>query len=55
MHHGTATQVRAQRQATLDAAYQANPARFRGRRPQAPKLPQAAWINQPQEALIQSA
>ncbi len=55
VHHGTATQVRAQRQATLDAAYQANPARFRGRRPQAPKLPQTAWINQPQEALIQSA
>jgi len=53
---GTAGQVRAQRQATLDAAYAARPERFGHRRPQAPKLPEAAWINQPsQEALIQTA
>ena len=55
VHYGTATEVRAHRQATLDAAYQANPTRFRGRRPTAPKLPTTVWINQPQEALIQSA
>lgn len=56
VHHGTATQVRAQRQATLDAAYAANPERFTRQRPEAPKLPSAAWINQPsQEALIQTA
>jgi hypothetical protein len=31
-------------------------ARFGDRRPQAPKLPKAAWINQPSpEALIQTA
>ena len=55
VHFGTATEVRAARQATLDAAYAANPDRFNGRRPIAPKLPQAAWINQPSpEALIQS-
>jgi len=55
VHHGTATQVRAQRQATLDAAYAANPERFTRQRPEAPKLPTAAWINQPSaEALIQT-
>lgn len=56
MHHGTATQVRAQRQVTLDAAYATSPERFTRRRPEAPKLPVAAWINPPsQEALIQTA
>ena len=56
VHYGTVDQVRAQRQSTLDAAYAAHPERFGHRRPQAPKLPQAAWINQPsQEALIQTA
>jgi len=56
VHFGTATEVRAQRQQTLDAAYAANPERFTRRRPQAPKLPTVAWINQPtQEALIQTA
>ncbi len=56
VHHGTATQVRAQRQVTLDAAYEANPERFTHARPQAPKLPTAAWINEPsKEALIQTA
>jgi len=55
VHHGTATEIRAQRVVTLDAAYTANPARFRHRRPTPPKLPTAAWINQPsREALIQS-
>ena len=39
---------------TLDAAYAAHPDRFR-LRPVPPKLPDAAWINQPsREALIQS-
>ena len=56
VHFGTATEVRAQRQATLDAAYAAHPDRFGHRRPAPPKLPTAAWINQPsREALIQSA
>jgi putative transposase len=55
VHHGTATQIRAQRAHTLHAAYTANPARFRHRRPQPPRLPTAAWINQPsREALIQN-
>lgn len=47
VHLGTAAEVRARRMATLDAAYAANPRRFRHRRPVAPKLPTVAWINQP--------
>ena len=55
VHYGTAIQVRAQRQVTLDAAYAANPERFTRSRPEAPKLPTAAWINDPsREALIQT-
>ncbi|MDP9393768.1 MAG: transposase, partial [Actinomycetota bacterium] len=54
VHHGTASEVRAQRAATLDAAYAAHPHRFH--RPSVPpRLPTAAWINQPSsEALIQN-
>lgn len=56
VHYGTATEIRAQRAATLDAAYTANPARFRHRPPSPPKLPTIAWINEPTpEALIKSA
>ena len=55
VQHGTASEVRQRRQQTLHAAYTANPARFRHRRPEPPALPAAAWINQPsREALIQS-
>jgi putative transposase len=55
VHYGTATEIRAQRAATLDAAYAAKPARFRHRRPIPPKLPTIAWINEPtREALIQN-
>ena len=32
---------------TLDAAYATNPARFRHRKPEPPKLPTIAWINEP--------
>ncbi len=56
VHFGTATEIRAQRAVTLDAAYVANPSRFRHRRPTPPKLPTVAWINEPTpEALIKSA
>ena len=47
VHYGTATEVRAQRAETLDAAYAANPARFRYRKPKPPELPTIAWINKP--------
>jgi putative transposase len=46
VHYGTAHEVRAQRAATLDAAYAANPNRYT-RRPTPPKLPTIAWINPP--------
>ena len=56
VHYGTATEIRAQREATLDAAYAANPTRFRHRRPTPPKLPTVAWINEPStEGLITSS
>ncbi len=54
VHYGTATEVRVQRQHTLDAAYAANPARFRHRQPEAPKLPTVAWINEPEEPVAQN-
>lgn len=47
VHYGTAIEVRAKRAETLGAAYAANPARFRHRRPEPPKLPTIAWINEP--------
>jgi putative transposase len=54
VHDGSAAQIRAQRAATLDAAYAAHPARFT-HQPQPPRIPEAAWINQPsREALIQT-
>ena len=56
VHYGTATETRRQRAVTLDAAYAANPDRFRHRPPSPPKLPTVAWINEPsREAVIQSA
>jgi putative transposase len=55
VHYGTATEVRAQRQITLNVAYAANPARFRHRRPEAPKLPTVAWINEPEQDVAQNA
>jgi putative transposase len=54
VHYGTATEVRAQRQVTLDAAYTANPSRFRHRRPQPPTLPTVAWINEPTDDVAQT-
>ncbi|WP_225732498.1 MULTISPECIES: DDE-type integrase/transposase/recombinase [unclassified Nocardia] len=46
VHDGTALRIRARRADVLTAAYTANPARF-GRPPRPPKLPKAAWINEP--------
>ena len=57
VHYGTAQEVRTQRKQTLDAAYATNPARFRHRKPEPPKLPTMAWINEPvsEEELGQKA
>jgi len=55
VHYGTATEIRTERANTLDAAYAANPDRFRSRRPAPPALPTVAWINDPsRQALIQN-
>lgn len=47
VHARRAHQVVAARQAVLDAAFQANPARFRHRPPVAATPPGEAWINKP--------
>jgi transposase InsO family protein/transposase len=47
VHVGRAAQIREQRQVTLNAAFRANPSRFKNKRPQPPRLPTAAWINPP--------
>jgi putative transposase len=46
VHFGTAEQIRAHRQTTLDQAYATHPDRFT-RRPRAPRAPDIAWINNP--------
>ena len=57
VHFGTAEEVRTQRAQTLNVAYAANPARFRHRKPEPPKIPTIAWINEPvsPEELTQKA
>jgi transposase InsO family protein len=47
VHYGEAAGVLSRRQATLDEAFAKNPARFRGRRPSAGRLPTQVWINAP--------
>ena len=52
VHYGQAPALRDVRQAALDAAFLASPSRFKGRRPQPPALPTAAWINPPPSETI---
>ena len=47
VHYGTHVEIREQRQATLSAAFEANPIRFRRRPPQAPTVPEVVRINPP--------
>jgi putative transposase len=49
VHYGIADTLQAQRVQTLQHAYVAHPLRFKGRVPQPPALPTAAWINPPQK------
>lgn len=49
VHHGLAESLFEQRAATLKTAFAANPKRFKGKGPQPPKLPTAAWINPPKK------
>ncbi len=56
VHYGTDREIRAKRQATFNAAFAANPIRFRNKAPLATQLPEVVWINQPHaEALAQSS
>jgi putative transposase len=48
VYFGRAELVREKRQRVLDATYLAHPGRFR-KPPSAPQLPEAAWINRPEE------
>jgi len=52
VHFGTAAEVRARRQNTLDRAHARHPERF-SRRPSPPHLPEQAWINQPAPQPVQ--
>ena len=49
VHYGQAKALLRQRAETLNAAFQANPMRFKGIAPQPPRLPDAAWINPPKK------
>jgi putative transposase len=47
VHYGLAKQILEQRTRVLQAAFKANPRRFKGRMPKPGNLPQAVWINPP--------
>ena len=47
VHYGHAQALLATRQAALDAAFLAHPARFKSKRPSTHPMPTAAWINPP--------
>lgn len=49
VHDGRAHALFAQRADTLNVAFLAHPKRFKGRAPQPPRLPTAAWINPPKQ------
>lgn len=49
MHYGIADTLQVQRAQTLQRAFAAQPLRFKGRIPQPPELPRAAWINPPKK------
>jgi putative transposase len=55
VHHGQAEDVLARRHQTRLAAYQQHPERFVGGHPRLEKLPEAVWINRPEEATRQIA
>ena len=54
VHFGRADAVRARRQQVLDAAYASRPERFR-QPPSAPRVPEASWINRPEEVPLEAA
>ena len=50
VHYGRAETILQQRAQVLAAAFEAHPERFKGRRPTPGRLPQAVWINPPEES-----
>ena len=50
VHFGQAAKVYQERAKTLEAAFLANPKRFKGKCPLPPSLPTAVWINPPTTA-----
>jgi putative transposase len=49
VHHGDPAAVRAQRQATMDRAYQQQPGRFVHGPPRIPSLPDTVWLNRAED------
>jgi putative transposase len=49
VHHGRALAIVEARTQALNDAFEANPARFKGRRPIPAQPPEAVWINPPQD------
>lgn len=47
VHYGRSREIIAAREEVLEAAYKAHPERFVGKKPTAPSLPEAVWINPP--------
>ena len=55
VHHGIAQTLQLRRAQVLQLAYAAQPLRFKGRVPQPPALPAAAWINPPKKEIATPA
>lgn len=52
LHHGVAEQVLEHREIVLEKAFFKNPLRFKNKKPTAGNVPEAAWINKPEEQKI---
>ena len=50
VHYGLAEQLTEYRSKVLEAAFDRNPRRFKGKLPQPPEIPRAVWINKPSRA-----
>ena len=51
LHYGQAESIRVSRNATLQKAWSKTPERFVRGKPQSPQIPEAVWINPPQQRL----
>lgn len=53
VHYGLAKPLYEHRKTVLRAAFKKTPNRFKGKISQPPKLPKAAWINQPSSVAME--